>query len=114
LTASDTLLIGFELAVVFLFIMYAFLSVGSVTEAVTTTVLGGSLTTLFWVGFVLVGLIVPVLVELRYVIPRLLYQRAYAAHTGAEIAIPILVLVGGFLLRYVVVVAGQITYPVGI
>jgi formate-dependent nitrite reductase membrane component NrfD len=114
LTATDTLLIGFELAVVFLFIMYAFLSVGGVTEAVTTTVLGGGLTTLFWVGFVLVGLIVPVLVELRYVIPRLLYHRPYTAHMGAEIAIPIFILVGGFLLRYAVVVAGQITYPIGI
>lgn len=69
---------------------------------------------LFWFWFVAVGLVVPVLVELRYVIPRLLYHRAYSAHRAADIAVPALVLVGGFMLRYVVVVAGQITYPVGI
>ncbi|MFQ6017800.1 MAG: NrfD/PsrC family molybdoenzyme membrane anchor subunit [Kiloniellaceae bacterium] len=114
LTASDILFIGFELMVVFLFIMYAFLTVGSVQEAVRVILPGGSLATMFWVWFVLVGLVLPALVELRFVLPRLLYHRAYVVHQAFEIAMPVLVLIGGFMLRYVVVVAGQITYPVGL
>ncbi len=114
LTASDVLLIGFELMVVFLFLMFAHLTVGQVKEAVAVVLPGGSMALSFWLGFVLVGLLVPVLVELFYVIPKLLYQRAYALPRGVEIAVPVIVLVGGFMLRYVVVVAGQITGPVGI
>ncbi|MFQ5939726.1 MAG: NrfD/PsrC family molybdoenzyme membrane anchor subunit [Alphaproteobacteria bacterium] len=114
LTASDTLLIGFELLAVFLFFMFAYLTIGRVAESMAVVLPGGSLAPLFWFGFVLVGLLVPVLVELFYVIPKLLYQRAYVAPRGVEIAVPVIVLVGGFLLRYVVVVAGQITGPVGI
>jgi formate-dependent nitrite reductase membrane component NrfD len=114
LTASDVLLIGFELMVVFLFLMFAHLTVGQVKEAVAVVLPGGSMALSFWLGFVLVGLLVPVLVELFYVIPKLLYQRVYALPRGVEVAVPVIVLIGGFMLRYVVVVAGQITGPVGI
>lgn len=114
LTASDALLIGFEILAVFLFIMFAYLTVGQVAEAVSVILPGGTLGPMFWLGFVLVGLIVPVLVEMFYVIPKLLYHRAYKAPRGVEIAVPVIILFGGFALRYVVVVAGQITGPVGI
>ncbi|MEE9196035.1 MAG: NrfD/PsrC family molybdoenzyme membrane anchor subunit, partial [Alphaproteobacteria bacterium] len=114
LSASDTLLIGFELMVIFLFIMFAHLTVGDVKEAVSVILFGGSLATLFWIWVVLAGLLIPALVELVYVIPRLLYRRGYAAPRGIEIIVPVAVLIGGFMLRYVVVVAGQITGPVGI
>ncbi len=114
LAASDVLLIGFELLAVFLFIMFAYLTVGRVAESMSVILPGGSLAPMFWLGFVLVGLVVPALVELFYVIPKLLYHRAYVAPREVEIAVPVIILVGGFLLRYVVVVAGQITGPVGI
>lgn len=114
LTASDVLLIGFELLIVFLFLMFAHLTVGNVRDAVAVVLPGGTMAPLFWIGFVLVGLIVPVIIELFYVIPKLLYHRGYAAPWGVEIAVPVVVLTGGFMLRYVVVVAGQITGPVGI
>ena len=113
LTASDVLLIGFEILVIFLFLMFAHLTVGNVSQAVSV-ILSGSLTTQFWFWVVLVGLVVPALVELRYVIPRLLNHQKFAVPRGIELLVPIAVLVGGFMLRYVVVVAGQITGPVGI
>lgn len=69
---------------------------------------------MFWLGFVVLGLLVPALIELIYVVPKLVYHGAYAAPRGVEIAVPVVVLVGGFMLRYVVVLAGQITGPVGI
>lgn len=114
LTASDVMLIGFELAVVFLFLMFAYLTVGDVRYAVSDALFGGDLAMLFWLGFVLIGLVLPVLIELYFVIPKLLYQKEYSAPRGVEILVPIVILVGGFVLRYVVVVAGQVTGPVGI
>ncbi len=114
LTASDMMLIGFELMIVFLFIMYAQLTVGDVREAFSVILAGGSLMPMFWVGFVLIGLIVPALVELYYVVPRLLYHRRFAYPKLVEIGVCLVVLFGGFMLRYVVVIAGQITGPIGI
>ncbi len=114
LTASDVLLIGLELMTIFLFVMFAHLTVGSVKYAVSIILPGGDLATMFWVWVVLVGLLVPVAVELAYVAPKLLHRREYAAPRAVEIVVPAAILVGGFMLRYVVVVAGQITGPVGL
>jgi formate-dependent nitrite reductase membrane component NrfD len=113
LSSSDMLLIGLEVLVIFLFIMYAHLTIGNV-EAALTVIMGGELTTLFWLGFVVLGLLLPAAIELKYVIPTLLYQKAYAIPRTMEFVICALVIVGGFMLRYIVVIAGQITGPVGI
>lgn len=114
LTASDVLLIGFELMAIFLFLMFAHLTVGDVKYAVSVILFGGSLAPMFWIWVVVIGLVAPALIELFYVVPRLLYHREFSAPRGVELAVPVAVLVGGFMLRYVVVVAGQITGPVGI
>jgi formate-dependent nitrite reductase membrane component NrfD len=53
-------------------------------------------------------------VELYYLVPRLLYHREFAPPRGVEIGVSAVVLIGGFMLRYVVVIAGQITGPVGV
>jgi formate-dependent nitrite reductase membrane component NrfD len=114
LTASDALLIGFELTAIFLFLMFAHLTVGDVKYAVSVILYGGSLATLFWIGVVLIGLVLPGIIETLYVVPKLLHHKVFAVPRGAELGLPVAVLFGGFMLRYVVVVAGQITGPVGI
>ena len=114
LAASDVMLIGFELLVIFLFVMFAHLTVGNVKYAVAAILPGGDLAGIFWIWVVLVGLLIPALVELVFVVPRLLYHHDYQAPRAVEIAMPIAVLIGGFMLRYVVVVAGQITGPMGL
>lgn len=114
LTASDLLLIGFELLVVFLFIMYAHLTIGSVKEAIQVILPGGELAALFWIAVVAVGLLAPGLAELIVVVPKLLYHRAFAVPVAVEWSVPVTVLIGGLMLRYVVVVAGQVTGPAGI
>lgn len=114
LTASDSLFIGIEILVVFLFIMFAYLTVGDVRHAISVILVGGDLATLFWLGFVVIGLVLPALIELKYIIPRLLHHGEFAPPRGIEILVPVVVLIGGFMLRYIVVVAGQITGPVGI
>jgi formate-dependent nitrite reductase membrane component NrfD len=114
LAASDTLLIGFELLVLFLFVMFAYLTVGDVRLAIETILPGGPLSVMFWTGVVLIGLVIPGLLELYFVIPSLLYRRKYTVSRYTELAIAAAVIFGGFVLRYVVVVAGQITGPVGL
>ncbi len=46
--------------------------------------------------------------------PTLFRGKPYQPHRSIEFLVPAAVLVGAFALRYVVVVAGQITGPVGI
>ncbi|MCC4114467.1 polysulfide reductase NrfD [Aromatoleum toluclasticum] len=113
LSSSDMLLIGLEVVVIFLFLMFGHLTVGNVKTAMSV-ILGGEMSALFWFGFVLLGLVLPGLIEMKYVLPTLLYQRPFAIPRRMEVAICVLVLVGGFMLRYVVVIAGQMTGPVGI
>lgn len=114
LASSDVVLIGFEVLVVFSFIVFAHLTIGNAAQAMSVILPGGSLATLFWIGVVLIGLILPVLIEMRYVIPTLLYQKPFEMPRGIEMAVCAIILIGGFMLRYVVVVAGQITGPMGI
>lgn len=114
LTASDVLLIGLELTAVFLFLMFAHLTVGDVKYAVSVVLSGGSLAALFWITVVLIGLLLPALIETRYLFPKLLYHREFAVPRSMEVVVAATILVGAFMLRYVVVVAGQITGPVGI
>lgn len=63
---------------------------------------------LFWIGVVLLGLITPFTMGI-------LELRGILSLRGAEIVAwlePCLVLLGGFLLRYVIVYGGQIVYPI--
>ena len=114
LAASDSMLIGFELLTIFLFFMFAYLTVGDVRYAIDTILPGGPLSTMFWVGVVLIGLVLPGLVEIKHVIPGLLYRKKYQVSRYTELVLAAAVLFGGLMLRYVVVVAGQITGPVGL
>ena len=114
LTGSDMLLIGSELIVIFLFVMFAHLTVGNLKYAMAIILPGGEMAAMFWVWVVLVGLLIPVLLEMFYIIPKVVYQREFRIHEGSEILISVAVLVGGFMLRYIIVVAGQITGPLGV
>lgn len=114
LAATDTLLIGLELVVLFLFLMYGHLTVGSVREAMRVIEPGGALAGHFWFFVVFIGLLIPASIELWLIVPRLLHKAVYVSRRTLEILVPVTVLVGGFMLRYVIVVAGQITYPIGL
>lgn len=114
LAASDILLIGAELITILLFIMFAHLSVGNAQAAITVILAGGELASLFWLGVVVVGLLVPATLEIILIAPRLLHKKAILTHRSLEMIIPIAILIGGFVLRYVIVVAGQITHPIGL
>lgn len=114
LTSADLLLIGFEIMVIFLFIMFAHLTIGNVKYAMAIILPGGEMAGMFWLWVVLVGLVIPGLLELFYVVPKLIYQSNFKVPIVSETLISLTVLVGGFMLRYIIVVAGQITGPMGI
>jgi formate-dependent nitrite reductase membrane component NrfD len=114
LTATDVMLIGCELMVIFLFVLFAHLTVGNVKYATSIILPGGDMALMFWLWVVLIGLLLPGLVELFFVAPKLLYHREYAAPKSIEITVAVAVLIGGFMLRYVIVTAGQVTGPMGL
>jgi len=114
LAFSDVVLIGLEMLTIIMFIMFAHLTVGNQAEAISIILPGGALSNMFWIGVVVIGLLLPVLIELRYVIPALRNHQSYAMPRGTEVIVCAVILIGGFMLRYVVVVAGQMTGPMGI
>ena len=119
MSATDTIFIGLELLVIFLFIMYAHLTVGDPREAIKVIQWGGELAPTFWFWVVFAGLLVPGLVELYNVLPRIMatdHEEALPVQLlpAMHIGVAVVVLLGGFMLRYVIVVAGQITGPIGL
>ncbi len=70
---------------------------------------GGQIATLFWGLVVIIGLLIPFFIELFQIVPRLIYGREFKTFITLEVMVPIAILIGGFALRYSIVVAGQIT-----
>jgi formate-dependent nitrite reductase membrane component NrfD len=59
---------------------------------------------MFWIGVVLIGLVIPLILNFY----SMINFRIRGKKLSKSIITPILIIVGGFLLRYVVVIAGQI------
>jgi formate-dependent nitrite reductase membrane component NrfD len=109
-----TLVVG-QLVLIALFILFgAGFGTLSVRQAVSVVLPGGPLALGFWAWVVVVGMIVPALIAWFYMTPRLFNRGTLAVPRAVEIVLPVALLFGGYMLRYVVVVAGQITGPVGI
>ncbi len=95
----DLGLIIVEIALVFLFLI-DMLNGDALQRRSVFLVLGGGATELFWIGFIGLGLAVPLALETA------IWQRSTALIAGVA---SVLVLVGGFLLRDVMVTTGQQT-----
>jgi formate-dependent nitrite reductase membrane component NrfD len=107
LVRADLVFIFLELFIIIPFLVHAELSTLSAREALWM-ILGGPYTTIFWIGVVACGILVPMVLELAdtlgagRILPRpVLSMMHYAA--------PVMILVGGYLLRWVFVHAGQET-----
>lgn len=92
---ADVLFILIELGLLVLFLAWLAASGGPARSLLT-----GTLGIWFWIGLVAVGLLVPLLMELLVPAPHLTRWVVFVA--------PLLVLAGGLVFRYVVVVGGQI------
>jgi polysulfide reductase chain C len=90
----EVLFIAIELVILVLFIVWL-AAVGTSANVLLT----GALSPQFWVGLVLVGLIVPLVLEWR--VPT------KTAARWVVLVAPVLTLVGGLVMRYVVTIGGQ-------
>ena len=111
LVRADLLFIFLELFIIIPFIVHAELSTLSAREALHM-ILGGPYTAIFWGGVVCCGILLPMLFEAADVLgatrplPRPLARILHYI-------VPLMVLVGGYLLRWVFVHAGQDTHFLG-
>jgi formate-dependent nitrite reductase membrane component NrfD len=96
-TRIDLVLIMVEIALVALFLINLATGSGQQIEALQS-VMGGSYTLVFWVLFVGIGLLIPMLLEVLEI-----------KGVGKSLAMlaPVLVLFGGYVLRQVMLDAGQ-------
>lgn len=105
LLQADLVFIFLELFIIIPFIIHSSLSTLSARVALQA-ILGGPYTIVFWGGVVLMGILIPMVLEVLDVIgvlkraPRLL-------GSVVHYLVPVLILVGGYLVRWIFVVAGQ-------
>jgi len=96
-TRIDVVLILAELALVALFVVNLATGTGPHIEALDS-VTGGAQTFVFWVLFVGLGLLIPLLIEVLEI---------SGVNRSLALLAPVLVLVGGYVLRQVMLDAGQ-------
>jgi formate-dependent nitrite reductase membrane component NrfD len=106
--SADILFILLELFIIVPFILHGQLSTLAARRSLGA-ILGGPLTGVFWVGVVVLGLVIPLLVEAATIAVSVAKQRPVHVSRALETGVAVLVLVGGFLLRYVFVRAGQLS-----
>jgi formate-dependent nitrite reductase membrane component NrfD len=104
----DICFITIEFFIVLPYLIHGKLSVLAVQDALRL-ILGGPYTIVFWLVFMLLGLLLPLFIELWEMAPAF-FQRS-AVHHNKRLAsgAALLVLMGGYILRYVFVYAGQVS-----
>jgi formate-dependent nitrite reductase membrane component NrfD len=104
----DVVLITLEFFIVLPYVIHGELSVEAVRDSLGL-ILGGPFTVAFWLLFVGTGLLAPLVLELRELGPAVIRQAPISFHRGLAVAAGLLVIVGGYLLRYIFVYAGQMS-----
>ncbi len=104
----DICLITLEFFIVLPYLIHGELSVQAVKESLEL-ILGGPYTTAFWLLFMGIGLLVPLALEVWEMAPALASGATLNHKRGLVMLTGVLVLFGGYVLRYVVVYAGQIS-----
>ncbi len=109
LISVDTVMIVLEIFIVIPFFMHQVLNTRSSVESINL-IIGGPFTLAFWGGVVMVGLLIPLAIEGFELFPVIWKEAAvkYSRLWGGLSAA--MVLVGGFMLRYVFVYAGQLSH----
>ncbi len=109
LNSVDAALILFEIFLIIPFILHQRLSTWSHAEAIKI-IMGGSLTFYFWIGVILLGILVPLSLEI-YELWQIVVKKHLTGHRlNLGLISGALVIIGGFTLRYVFVYAGQISH----
>jgi formate-dependent nitrite reductase membrane component NrfD len=100
-----------------LFVSLSFLLMGfyQSTEharSALTVIMGGPLTAVFWLGVIVIGMVLPLIYDLLEILPSRSDSEITTQRPTVALLVSSSVLIGGFMLRYVVVYAGQITGPI--
>ncbi len=109
LVTVDAAMIVLEIFIIIPFFLHQTLNTWSSAESIKL-VMGGPFTVPFWIGVVLLGLLIPLAIEGYELFPVVWKEAAvkYSRVWGGLSAV--MVLVGGFLVRYVFVYAGQVSH----
>jgi formate-dependent nitrite reductase membrane component NrfD len=103
----DFFLMVLSIIALLLFVFGLYTSSRSSQEA-AVLIMGGEFTFLFWGLVVVIGVLLPLSLEVYELIPHFISHRAMREHNPwISGAVALSVLTGGFVLRYVVVYAGQ-------
>jgi len=97
-----------EFFIVLPYLIHGQLSVQAVQESLKL-ILGGPYTILFWVFFLGLGLLAPLVIELKELVPVMVSNREFHYNRFVTAGAAVLILSGGFLLRYIFVFAGQMS-----
>ena len=114
LTMADMILIIMELVVIALFFMFAYVTVQDASHAIKILLPGGEMAPLFWTYVIFIGLLIPLVFESFFVLRTQYKGGHFRVPYLFEIALPLAVILGGFMMRYVIVVGGQLTGPIGL
>ncbi len=104
----DICFILLEFFIVLPYLIHGELSVLAVQEALEL-ILGGPYTFLFWVVFLGLGLLLPLVIELWEMKPAIFAKAKIHHNKPLSATAAMLILMGGYFLRYIFVYAGQIS-----
>lgn len=109
LVSTDLVLIVLEIFMLIPFLLHHALSTWSSASSISL-ILGGDFTLPFWVGVILLGILLPLTIELYELFP-LIWKEALSRYSlWLSAASGVFVLMGGFILRFVFVYAGQVSH----
>jgi len=97
-----------EFFIVLPYLIHGELSVQAVKDSLQL-ILGGPFTILFWIFFLGLGLLAPLVIELVELVPVIVSNGEFHYRRPITAATAVLILSGGFLLRYIFVFAGQMS-----
>jgi len=109
LNSMDSVLIVFEIFMIIPFLLHQTLSTWSHKEAVQL-IMGGQYTLHFWLGVVVLGILTPLGIEIFELWNLVAKKHEPRVHLNLGLVSGGLVIVGGFILRYVFVYAGQVSH----
>jgi formate-dependent nitrite reductase membrane component NrfD len=112
-TSLDVVLILLEIFMIIPFILHHALSTWSSASSISL-IIGGPFTVPFWIGFLGLGIALPLLMEVLELYPVVLRDAVHRYGRVISVASGGLVLTGGFLLRYIFVYAGQVSHFLGV
>ncbi|MCF7804756.1 MAG: polysulfide reductase NrfD [Candidatus Marinimicrobia bacterium] len=109
LNSVDTVLIVFEIFMIIPFLLHQTLSTWSHKEAVGL-IMGGEFTAQFWIGVILIGILIPLSIEIYELWHLVVKKHMPKMRINLGMISGGLVIIGGLMLRYVFVYAGQVSH----